>query len=150
MTLRQRQALTELPDVVEGVDGGRQAAVQTEDLVLDDRRQRQVVEQVREQLPHVARAVLSHTLVEKAVNLRDLPTLVVATEQMDAVGVPRLVAQQQTHRLHRVVAAVDVVAHEKVVRVRWLASDLEELQQVVQLAVHIAADRHRASHGLHV
>lgn len=136
--------------MVEGVDGGRQAAVQTEDLVLDDRGQRQVVEQVREQLPHVARAVLPHALVEEAVNLCDLSTLVVATEQVDAVGVPRLVAQQQTDRLHRVVAAVDVVAHEEVVRVGRLASDLEELQKVVQLTVDVAADCDGASYRLYV
>lgn len=70
----------QLPDVVQRVDGGGQAAVQAEDVVVDDSSQGQVVEQVCEVLPHVARAIFPYTLVEKAVYLRDLPAFVVSTE----------------------------------------------------------------------
>ena len=51
---------------------------------------------------------------------------------------------------YRVVPTVDVVTHEKVVGVRAAATDAEELHEVVELAVDIAADGHRATHGLHV
>ena len=46
-------------DVVEGVDARGQAAVQTEDLVVDQRGQGQVVEQVGEVFPHVGVAVFA-------------------------------------------------------------------------------------------
>ena len=59
----------ERPDVVEAVDAGAEAAVQTEDLTVDQRRQRQIVEQVGEVLPHVGVAVLAQTLVVEAVHL---------------------------------------------------------------------------------
>ena len=72
------------PDVVEGVDGGAEAAVEAEDLPVDERREGQVVEEVGEVLPHVGVAVLAQALVVEAVDLRDLPGLVVAAEDSDA------------------------------------------------------------------
>mmetsp|Transcript_31083 Transcript_31083/g.91139 ORF Transcript_31083/g.91139 Transcript_31083/m.91139 type:complete len:336 (-) Transcript_31083:76-1083(-) len=77
-------------DLVEGVDGGGEAAVHAEDLVLDQRRERQVVEDLCAVPPDVDRAVLAQALVIKAVHLRDLPRLVVASDQGDAVRIPHL------------------------------------------------------------
>lgn len=108
----------DLADLVECVDGRREAAVQAEDLVVDQRGKRQVVEQVGEVLPHVRVAVLAQALVIEAIHLRDLARLVVAAQNRDAVGVAHLERHQQRHGLHRVVAAVDVVAHEQVVGIR--------------------------------
>lgn len=48
--------------------------------------------------------------------------------------------EQQQERLDAVEAAVDKVAHEEVVGVRHVAADLEELLQVVELAVDVATD----------
>mmetsp|Transcript_39431 Transcript_39431/g.127608 ORF Transcript_39431/g.127608 Transcript_39431/m.127608 type:complete len:282 (-) Transcript_39431:86-931(-) len=121
-------------DLVEGVDGGGEAAVHAEDLVLDQRRERQVVEDLCAVPPDVDRAVLAQALVVKAVHLRDLPRLVVAPQQRDPVRPAGLEQQQQRHRLDRVVAAVDEIAHEDVARLRAGASAVEQLQQVVELA----------------
>jgi len=57
---------------------------------------------------------------------------------------------QQRHGFDAVVAAVDVVSHEEVVSVGRLASDLEQLHQVVKLAVDISAHRDGTFHLLHV
>lgn len=54
------------------------------------------------------------------------------------------------HVTHRIVAAVDVVAHKQVVRLRGGAPDPEQLHQVVELAVDVAADGHGALDGLHI
>ena len=59
-------------DVIKRVNTGRQAAVQAEDLVVDQGGEREVVEQVGEELPHVGVAVLPQALVVEAVDLRDL------------------------------------------------------------------------------
>ena len=58
------------PDVVEGVDGGAETPVEAKDLAVDQRRQRQVVEQIREVLPHVGVTVLAQALVVETVHLR--------------------------------------------------------------------------------
>jgi len=124
--------------------------VQTEDLVVDEGRQRQEVEQVCEVLPHVGVAVLAQALIVEAVNLRDLARLVVAAQDSDAAGIADLERDQQSHGLDGEVAAVNVVAHEEVVGVRVGASDLEQLHQVVELAVDVAAYRHRALYWLNI
>ena len=48
--------------------------------------------------------------------------------------------------LHAVEAPVHVVAHEEVVGVGQLATDLENLKQIEELAVGVAADRHWRTH----
>mmetsp|Transcript_16912 Transcript_16912/g.34253 ORF Transcript_16912/g.34253 Transcript_16912/m.34253 type:complete len:228 (-) Transcript_16912:248-931(-) len=70
----------ELPDVVERVHRGGEAAVDGEQLVLYQRRERQIVKQVSEDLPHVCVAVLPKALIIEAVDLCDLSTLVVAAQ----------------------------------------------------------------------
>ena len=59
-------------DVVEGVDAGRQATVQAEDLVVDQGGEGKIVEQVGEVLPDVGIAVFTKALVVEAVYLSDL------------------------------------------------------------------------------
>ena len=62
-------------------------------LVVDERRQRQVVEQVGEVLPDVRVAVLAQALVVEAVHLRDLAALVVTAQDRHAVLVAYLHAE---------------------------------------------------------
>lgn len=61
-------------------------------LGVHQRRERQVVEQVGEVLPHVGVAVLPEALVVEAVHLRDLPALVVPSQDSDALAVANLQA----------------------------------------------------------
>mmetsp|Transcript_1685 Transcript_1685/g.4987 ORF Transcript_1685/g.4987 Transcript_1685/m.4987 type:complete len:273 (+) Transcript_1685:109-927(+) len=115
----------QLPDVVEGVEGRRDASVHADDLVLDDGGHGQVVKGVREQLPDRRSAVCSHAFVEEAVHLRDLTALVVATEEGDALLIADLVEEHQSDRLHAVVAPIHVVAEEEVVALGRESSILE-------------------------
>mmetsp|Transcript_3816 Transcript_3816/g.17582 ORF Transcript_3816/g.17582 Transcript_3816/m.17582 type:complete len:200 (-) Transcript_3816:79-678(-) len=109
-----------------------------------------MVEHVRDVLPHVRVAVLAQALVVEAVHLRDLPALVVASDDGDAVGVANLEGHHERDRLDRVVPAVHVVAQEEVVRVRRVSAELEHLQQVVKLSVDVPHDRHGRPHAVHV
>mmetsp|Transcript_6523 Transcript_6523/g.14256 ORF Transcript_6523/g.14256 Transcript_6523/m.14256 type:complete len:206 (-) Transcript_6523:14-631(-) len=137
-------------DVLQRVDRRRQTAVQAEDLLLNERRQGQVVKEVGEVLPHVSAAVLAQALIVETVDLRDLTALVVASEDSNAVGKPHFEGHQQRDRLHGVVATVHVVAHEQVVRVRRLSSDAEQLHQVVELPVDVTTDGHGAVDRLNI
>jgi len=77
---------------------------------------------------------------------------VVAPQEEEGRRVPDLVAQEQGDGLDGLPRAIDVVAQEDVVRRGGEAADLEEPQQVMVLAVRVAADVQRRlqleQHGL--
>ena len=57
---------------------------------------------------------------------------------------------QQRHRLYRVVATVDIVAHEQVVGVWARAADPKDLDEIVELRMDVAADNDWRAHLLYV
>ena len=61
-----------------------------EDLVLNERRQTQVVKDVRAVAPDIKRAVLPQALIVEPVHLGDLPALVVASDEGYPVRVSHL------------------------------------------------------------
>jgi len=138
------------PDVVQRVDAGGEAAVQTEDLAVHQRREGQVVKQVSEIFPHVGVSVLPQTLVIETIDLCDLTALVVAAKNGDATTEPHLKCDEEGDGLYAVVAPVHVVPHEEIVGVWRLAADLEELHKVVELSMDVSAHRHGALDALHV
>ena len=91
-------------------------------LASDEGGHGQVVEEVCEEVPHVRVAVLAEALVVEAVHLRDLPRLMVAAEDRDALPVPDFQRHEERHSLEAVVPSIDVVSHKEVVRVGELAT----------------------------
>ncbi len=83
--------------------------MQTEDLVVNEGGEREVVEKVGEVLPHVGVSVLAQALVVEAVDLRDLARLVVAAEDGDPLGISDLEGYEQSDGLNRVVSTVDII-----------------------------------------
>ena len=57
----------------------------TEDAAVNDSTERKVVEDLATPAPYIRRAVLALALVVKAIHLSDLPALVVAANEGDAV-----------------------------------------------------------------
>lgn len=100
-------------------------------LIVNQGGEGQVVEEIGEELPHVRIPVLPQTLVVEPVHLRDLSTLVVASQDRHTVSVANLQRDEEGDRLDTVVSSVDVVSHEEVVGVGRVASNSEELRQVV-------------------
>jgi hypothetical protein len=64
--------------------------------------------------------------------------LVVTTEQPQGVGIVNLERPQIQNALDAEVSSVDVITQEKVASLGWVATDLEQLHQIVVLAVNIA------------
>ena len=57
------------PDVVQGVDAGRQTSVQTEDLTVHQCGERKVIKQVGKIFPNVGIAVLSQAFIIEPIYL---------------------------------------------------------------------------------
>lgn len=119
-------------------------------LVLNQSGNGKVVEQVGEHLPNVAVSVFPEAFVVETVDLCDLTALVISSENGDPVAVSDLEGYQKRHRLDRVVTAVNIVAHEEIIGRRQLTANSEELHQVMELAVNVAAYGNGASYGLYV
>ena len=66
------------------------------------------------------------------------------------VGVPDLQSYQQGDSLNTIVASVYIIAHEKIIGVGQLATQSEELLEVMELSVNVSADGHRSLDRLHV
>ena len=84
--------------------------MKTEDLVLDQCGEGEVVEEVGEKLPDVGIAVFAQTLVVEAVHLCDLTRLVVASEDGDALRVADFESDEEGDSLDGEVSTIDVVA----------------------------------------
>lgn len=83
-------------------------------------------------------------------HLGDLSAFVIATQNSDPITVAHFQRNEQSDGLNRVVASVDVVTHEQVVGVWGLAAEAEQLLQVMELTVDVAANRHRRFYLRHV
>ena len=137
-------------DVIDGADEGRKSSVDAHDLVVDERSNTHAVEHVHQVLPSVGVSVLLHALIVETVHLRDLSSLVVASQEGDAVRVTGLQSEEQLDGFYTEVAAVDVVSHENVFGVGHIASDAEQLLQIVELTVNVATHSAGGGDGLWV
>ena len=100
--------------------------MKAENLILDDGSQRKVVEELSEVSPHVSVTVLPKALVIESVDLSDLSRLVVASENGDSILISHFEYDQKSHCFDRIVSAVNVVAHEKIVSLRNVPANSEE------------------------
>ena len=140
----------DLTHVIQRVDRRRQATVRAEYLILDHRRQRHEIKKIGKRLPNSRVSVLPHALVVKPVHLRDLSRLVIPTNDRHPIRIPHLERDDQRHRLHRVIPAIDVIPQKQIIRIGRQPSHLEHLHHVVKLSVYVPHHRHRRSHELHV
>jgi hypothetical protein len=137
-------------DVVQSVDAGRETTMKTENLVIDQGSEGEVVKEVGEILPDISVSVFAKTFVVETVDLGDLTGLVVSSEDGDSLRVSDLEGDEKSDGLNRVVTSVNIITHEKVVGIGVGSTNLEELHQVVELAVDITTDGDGAFHWLHV
>lgn len=140
-------------------------------LVFDQRSEGEVIEEIREVSPHIGIAVLPQALVVEPIHLRDLPRLVVASEDGDTVAVAQFEGNKEGDGFDGVIPPVDIITHEEVVGVGRVTANAKELREVVlrmsrcqclpnlrsilesytyELTMNISADGHRTPHRLDV
>lgn len=112
-----------------------------ENFALDNGSDAEIVEDFGAVLPWVGVAVLSDGLVVEAVDGGDLTSLVIASQQGNVGWVLHLETEQQLECLDRVESTIDEITHENVAGVRDLTALVEELEQIVELAVNVSANR---------
>lgn len=119
----------------------------------------QAVEHLRAVLPGIGVAVLADALVVEAIDTGDLSGLVVATQQGHVGLVLHLQAHEQLEGLDGIEPSVHVIAlpvlvrplyHEHVVRPRQLSPGFKQLEEIVELAMDIAADCDRSLNWLNI
>jgi hypothetical protein len=65
---------------------------------------------------------------------------VISSDKGDALRVSHLEGKQEEESLDRVVASINKVAHEEVVRVRALTADFKKFFEVVKLAMDVTTN----------
>jgi len=74
--------------------------METEDLILYNCSERQVIEKFSEDLPHVGIAIFAQAFIVKAVHLSDLARFVIATENSETILITHFQSDKQGDGLH--------------------------------------------------
>ncbi len=81
-------------------------------LAFDQSCQRQEVKQICENLPNIRISILLYTLIIKTINLRYLTTLMITSEDSNAISISYFESKHQTERLNTMIAPVYIISHE--------------------------------------
>ena len=103
---------------------------------------RETVEALYKLFPQLQR-IPSFALVIKPINSIDGPTLVISPQKEEIFGVLNLIGEQEADHLQVLLPSVHVVSQEKVVRLWWEVTDLENTKQVDVLTVDISRNNQR-------
>jgi len=136
--------------MVESVDGRGKSTVQAEDRILDKGGEGKVVKEVCKAFPDVCVAVLPQAFVIESINLRNLPALVVASENGHSVLVSDLHRYQQSDGLYAIVSTIYIVAHEEIVCIGGIAANAKQLREIVELSMDITAYCHWTADRLNI
>ena len=113
-------------------------AVNAENLLLDDRRDWEPLENLQELLPQLTTSIaLSALGLESVIDGREA-ALVIAAEHEHTVWVLDLIAEEQAADLNALVSAVHVVSQEQESCLGWILGGVKKAEQIMELAVDVA------------
>lgn len=138
------------PYMIQSVNGNREPSMKTKDAIVDQSSQREIIKSVREESPYVRVPVLSAAFIIKPINLGNLSSFMVPSENGNPPGVPDLQGKKQRNSLDRIIPSVDVIAHEEEAHKGRPPSNGEELHQIMELSVDVSANSHWGLHRLHI
>ena len=64
----------------------------------------------------------------------------ISSEDRNSVLVANFQTDKEGHSLDRVIPTVDIITHEQVVGVRWLASNFKEFSEIMELTMDITTN----------
>jgi|PersoiStandDraft_1058852.scaffolds.fasta_scaffold91879_1 hypothetical protein len=76
-----------IANFIKGIQTWGKAAMESKDLIFDDCCEGKIVEEISKELPDISVAVFAHAFIVKAIHLRDLPALVIASQNRKSVFV---------------------------------------------------------------
>ena len=112
----------------------------TENFVIDNGSEGQVIKDVGAVTPHVDGAEFPQAFIIESIHLGDLSALVVSTDQRDSFGVAHFQGHKKQKCFYRMGSSVHEVSHEKVVCVWAFSSNFKQLLQIVELSVNISTN----------
>lgn len=130
----------QLPYLVKCVKMGRETSMETEDIILNNSGQWEIIKQVCEILPHIRTAILSDALIVEPVDLCDLSTFVISSEDCDSVSESHLESDEKGDSLEGVVASVDIITHEEVIGVWAISANSKKLHEIMVLPMDVPTD----------
>jgi hypothetical protein len=89
--------------------------VDRKNLAINNSRQTHIIKQLTAIPPHICTSKLSHALIIEPIDLRDLPNLMVSSDQGNPVGIANFEGEKEKKGLDTVESTIDKVAHEEVV-----------------------------------
>lgn len=92
------------------MDGGGEAAVHAEYLIIDDHAKSEEVEHICEIVPDVGIAIFPSAFGVEAIGLGDAPRFMVAADKVDALRIAEFEADEERYRFDAEKTAVDIVA----------------------------------------
>lgn len=83
-------------NLVNSVDGRRESSMYTEDTIVNDGRQTQIVKDLTTVSPDIGRSKLLEALVVESIDLCNLSRFVVATNESNPVWVSDLISREKS------------------------------------------------------
>jgi len=87
-------------DLVKSLNIGRKTSMDAENFALDNGTGAKQIEDFGAVLPRVSVSILAHALIVVSIDLRDLASLMVSTEESDVSGVLHFQAEQELESLN--------------------------------------------------
>ncbi len=81
-------------DLIDAVNARAQTTVHAEDLIIDHHRKSKKIEHIGEVVPHIGITILAIAFSVEAVRLSNTAGLMVTADEMDAVRIPELKADE--------------------------------------------------------
>ena len=140
----------EKSDLIKGLDVRGKTTVHAHDLALNHSDEAEMVKHLHAVLPGIRVTVLALAFFIESVHSADLACLVVTAQNSNVSWVLDFQAHEELESLNRIETTVHIVAHEHIASVGDAPAFVEELEQVVELAVNVTHNSYRGAHWLHV
>lgn len=124
--------------------------MKAKDLIFNHRSQWKQIKELCKVFPNICVSILSLAFIIESIDLSNLPTFVVSSQNGNSIFVPYFEGDEECYSLNWVIPSIDIIAHKQIVSIWAIASYFEELNQVMKLPMNVSTDCDWAPHRLHI